>query len=295
MKASLIAIVCSVALVACANAKPSTPAIWKACDSDNCLYLLGSFHALKPSDYPLSQVVQDAYTDAELLAFEVAPEQLQSIDLARQMQQAGFLPASENLQQHLPEKTWQLLLQWMQRNPSYRVEVVQRLKPWYIALIISNSQSQSEGFKAEQGVDQHFMGQAQASNIKKPSIGLEQAQQQIGLFDGMSMNTQIELLQESLQPADTQKSELNKLHELWKVGDVPGMEKIVVHKMKQEYPDLYKRINVERNNAWLPKLQNLLDKNSEQDVLVVVGALHLIGPDGLVRKLKAKGYKLERL
>jgi uncharacterized protein YbaP (TraB family) len=162
-------------------------------------------------------------------------------------------------------------------------------------LIISNSQSQSQGFKPEQGVDQHFMGQAQASNIKKPSIGLEQAHQQIGLFDGMSMKTQVELLQESLQPAVTQKDELNKLHELWKVGDVPGMEKIVVHKMRQEYPELYKRINVERNNAWLPKLQNLLDKNSEQDVLVVVGALHLIGPDGLVRKLQAKGYKLERL
>jgi uncharacterized protein YbaP (TraB family) len=295
MKASLMSIVCSLALVACANAKPSTPAIWKACDSDNCLYLLGSFHALKPSDYPLSQVVQDAYKDAELLAFEVAPEQLQSTAVARQMQQAGLLPASEKLQQHLPEKTWQLLLQWMQRNPRYSVEAVQRLKPWYIALLISNSQSQSQGFKPEQGVDQHFMGQAQAGNIKKPSIGLEQASQQIGLFDGMNMKTQVELLQESLQPAATQKDELNQLHELWKVGDVSGMEKIVIHKMRREYPDLYKRINVERNNAWLPKLQNLLDKNSEQDVLVVVGALHLIGPDGLVQKLQAKGYKLDRL
>lgn len=295
MKHWLLTFACTVALVACANATTtsSKPAIWRVCDQNNCLYLLGSFHALQPTDYPLSKTVQDAYMDAEILVFEVAPDQMLSPDLARQMQLAGFLPTGENLQQYVPEKTWQLILNWIEKNPSYPIDVVQKLKPWYLALIITNSQAQSQGFKSEQGVDQHFMTQAHGN--KKPSIGLEKAEQQISLFDEMSMATQIQLLDETLQPMDIKNNELDQLHALWKVGDVIGMEKIVVHKMQKEYPDLYQSINVDRNNAWVPQLQNLLDKNEEQDVLVVVGALHLIGPDGVVKKLQSKGYKVERL
>jgi uncharacterized protein YbaP (TraB family) len=293
MKRMLLSVTCAAFLVACANAKPSTPAIWRVCDQDNCLYLLGSFHALQASDYPLSQAVQDAYKDAELLAFEVSPEQMLSPDLARQMQQAGFLPASEKLQQHVPEKTWQLVLKWIDENPTYPLDTVQKLKPWYLALIITNTQAQAQGFKSEQGVDQHFMNQAEGN--KKPSIGLEQAHEQISLFDDMSLATQIQLLDETLQPMDQQNNELDQLHAYWKVGNVPEMERIVVQKMQHEYPDLYQSINVARNDAWVPQLQNLLDKNSEQDVLVIVGALHLIGPDGVVKKLQSKGYKVERL
>jgi uncharacterized protein YbaP (TraB family) len=65
--------------------------------------------------------------------------------------------------------------------------------------------------------------------------------------------------------------------------------------MKAEYPDLYQRINVDRNRAWLPKLQALLDDSEGDNALVVVGALHLLEQDGVVELLRAKGYTVERL
>jgi uncharacterized protein YbaP (TraB family) len=102
-------------------------------------------------------------------------------------------------------------------------------------------------------------------------------------------------LDESLQPVDKKNNELDQLHALWKAGDVQGMEKITIQKMQREYPELYRSINVDRNKAWLPKLQSLLEQNTETDVLVIVGALHLIGPEGVVKQLQAKGYRLERL
>ena len=293
MKQIFLCIAITTALVACASAKHSTPAIWRACDNDNCLYLLSSFHALQPTDYPMSNAVQKAYADAELLVFEVAPDELLSQELVLEMQKTGLLPASQQLQQLLPEKTWGLILKWIEKNPSYTINVVQQLKPWYLALIITNSQAKAKGFEASNGVEQYFMSHGKSN--KKPSIGLEKAQQQIGLFNDMKLATQIELLQESLLPIEKKNNDLEQLHAFWKAGDVAGMEKITVQKMQREYPELYQSINVDRNNAWLPQLQNLLDKNAEQDVLVVVGALHLIGPDGVVKKLQSKGYKVERL
>ena len=65
--------------------------------------------------------------------------------------------------------------------------------------------------------------------------------------------------------------------------------------MKKEYPRLYQRINVARNDAWVPKIRQRLTQSGTDDTLVVVGALHLLGPDGVVEKLRAKGYKVERI
>jgi hypothetical protein len=285
---------CLAAIAACAGAKPSSPAIWRVSDADNSLYLMGSFHALKSSDYPLSKTVNDAYADAELLAFEIAPEQLQSPELASAMRQSASLPATQSLQGMLPEKTWQDLLRWQQKNPGTPLASLQRMKPWYAALIIANTQSQAQGFEPELGLDQHFMNQAKT--VRKPSIGLEQMQDQIALLNGMKPAAQLQLLQEALGDSDNRRNaELEQLRTLWVSGDAEGLEKITVTKMRREYPDLYQSINVARNQAWLPQLRRLLDDEREADVMVVVGALHLLGPDGLVRQLQANGYKVERL
>jgi uncharacterized protein YbaP (TraB family) len=64
--------------------------------------------------------------------------------------------------------------------------------------------------------------------------------------------------------------------------------------MKQDYPALYRRINIERNDAWMPELERRLARKGS-DTLVVVGALHLLGEDGVVEKLRARGYKVERI
>jgi uncharacterized protein YbaP (TraB family) len=65
--------------------------------------------------------------------------------------------------------------------------------------------------------------------------------------------------------------------------------------MKRQYPQLYRHINVERNDAWVPKLEQRLRAPGKDDTLVVVGALHLLGSDGVVEKLRAKGYRVERI
>ena len=35
--------------------------------------------------------------------------------------------------------------------------------------------------------------------------------------------------------------------------------------------------------------------STDANSLVVVGSLHLLGPDGVVEKLRAKGYRVERI
>ena len=285
--------ICLAFATGCADSRPSTPAIWKVSDADNSLYLLGSFHALRTGDYPLSKEVDAAYADAELLVFELAPMQLQSPELPAKIAQMAALPPGVTLQALLPEKTRRALAEWSVRNPSFPVQALQRYEPWYVAMTVINAQARSEGFEAGLGLDQHFMNLAQ--NTRKPSRGLETAEQQIGLFDAIDMDAQIQLLDEALFDTSDDGKRLEQLHSLWKSGDVAEFEQLTVTEMRREYPDLYRSINVARNQAWLPELRKLLDDEGKNDALAVVGALHLLGPDGLVQQLQGKGYKVERL
>ena len=66
------------------------PLLWKVSDDDNTIYLLGSFHLLKPDDYPLSKDVDEAFADAESIVFELPPEEMSSPTLAMQMGQAAL-------------------------------------------------------------------------------------------------------------------------------------------------------------------------------------------------------------
>jgi uncharacterized protein len=290
--ATWLALTCLAA--GCASGTPSTPAIWKVSDANNSVYLLGSFHALKAEDYPLSKSVMNAYADAERMAFEVAPNELQSPDLASRMQQAALLPDGQNLQALLPEASWQKLSVWSQVNPSYPIASLNRLEPWFVAILVVNAQAKAQGFESELGVDRHFMATAQPA--AKEAIGLEKASQQIDLFDSMPSKAQQQLLQEALDANAAENArDLEKLRRLWKSGDVAGLQRETVTRMRREYPDLYRSVNVERNHAWLPQIQAMLDGETDKDTMVVVGALHLLGDDGLVQLLRDKGYRVERL
>jgi uncharacterized protein YbaP (TraB family) len=88
---------------------------------------------------------------------------------------------------------------------------------------------------------------------------------------------------------------MDELHAMWRRGDVAALSQLLTVEFRGKYPALYRRVNVERNQAWLPKLSALLDAGGADDTLVVVGTMHLLGPDGLVSQLRAKGYRVERL
>jgi uncharacterized protein YbaP (TraB family) len=114
---------------------------------------------------------------------------------------------------------------------------------------------------------------------------------QISRFDEMSMDLQDHLLAETLKDLETEQTNMSKLVDSWRNGDAAAIERIVLKDLKQE-PVLYQRLLVERNKNWLPKLDALMARSGH--AMVVVGAAHLVGPDGLLAMLKSKGYRIEQ-
>ncbi len=271
---------------------PPVPLLWKVSGSAGAeLYLLGSFHLLKPDDYPLSPDVDAAFAASSRLLFELSPEEMTSPQLATQMMQAAIRRDGSALKDELDADTWQRLQTWGTAN-NMPIERLAGLKPWFIGLTISLSQMARQGLDAQAGLDRHLMQRAEQAG--KPATGLESAASQISLLDGMSADEQRQLLREALEQVAKGDEQSRRLHDAWRRGDDVVLWRDMAAQMRRDYPGLYQRINVDRNDSWLPMLQQRLQAG-QGSTLVVVGALHLLGSEGVVEKLRAKGYKVERI
>lgn len=278
---------------------PPVPLMWKVSDADNSVYLLGSFHMLKPGDYPLSKDVDAAFADAESLVFEMSPEEMASPTLGMQMGQAALRGDGTTLNSQLPPETIVLLDAWLSENAALlqnmglTPQVLQMFEPWFVGLTISITEMTKQGLDPKLGLDANLA--AQAAKAGKPATGLETGAQQIAFLDGMDKDEQLQFLAEALSQSKDAKAETAKLHNAWRAGNAKLLWDSMALEMKNEYPRLYQRINVARNDAWVPKIEKRLGAAGTDDTLVVVGALHLLGPDGVVEKLRAKGYTVERV
>ncbi|HMM25659.1 MAG TPA: TraB/GumN family protein [Pseudoxanthomonas mexicana] len=275
------------------------PLLWKVSDKDNAVYLLGSFHLLRPGDYPLSSDADAAFADAERVLFELSPEEMRSPELPQLMAQAAIRTDGKTLQQDLDAETWARFEAWGRTNQAtlqqmgLSPQMLTVFEPWFIAVTISIVEMTKQGLDPKLGLDNHFMDQALAAG--KPTGGLERAQEQIAVLDGMDATEQRQFLAESLQEAEKGAAETQRLHAAWRRGDAEELWNGMVADMRTQYPRLYQRINVDRNDAWVPKIRRILDQPGDDDALVVVGALHLLGDDGVVEKLRARGYQVERI
>jgi uncharacterized protein len=273
------------------------PLLWKVSDADNAVYLLGSFHLLKPDDYPLSTDVNRAFADAGKLVFELPPDEMNSPQLGLQMMQAAVRTDGTQLDSELPPATAEKLKAWQAANGAtlqaggLTPQRMQMFEPWFVGLMVSLTEMTRQGLDPKLGLDQHFI--AAAAHAGKPTEGFETGAQQIAFLDGMNREEQLQFIDEALSQATS--GELEKLHDAWRSGDADAIWNDMAVDMQGRYPKLYQRINVERNDAWLPKLEQLLANPGADDTLVVVGALHLLGSDGVVEKLRAKGYTVERI
>jgi len=275
-----------------AKATPPVPLLWKVTGpGDSRLHLLGSFHLLRAQDYPLAADVDQAFAASKRVVFELSPQDMQSPQLTQKMLQAAVRTDGTELKRDLDPATWSKLQAYATAN-NLPLAQLQGMKPWFVGLTITLGQFTKMGLDPNLGLDRHFMQRAAAAG--KPTSGLEDIDTQVGVLSGMSAAEQQQMVAEALDQADKADAEGRKLHDAWRRGDDKLLWTSMAAQMRGQYPQLYKRINTDRNDAWVPKLQQYLQAG-QGGTLVVVGTLHLLGDDGVVDKLKAKGFTVERV
>lgn len=261
--------------------------LWSVQGRHNTVYLLGSIHVLRPQDGGLPAAANLAYEDAEQLVMEIdldEPRETDPMTLLAEMQRVAVLPAGESLRSVLGAQFDDVNAR--ARAAGLDLALVDQFAPWFVATTILQLELAKRGFSPEFGIEQILA--KRAADDDKPIRGLETSAEQFALIAGMPLPLQKRFLLMTLEEADQIDAEVGELVEAWRKGDVARLAELLSGEF-EEFPDLYRRLTVDRNRAWIGPLVDLLD--DRDDYLVVVGALHLVGDDSVIELLEARGFE----
>ena len=263
--------------------------MWLIEGEANRVYVLGSVHLLRRDDHPLPPAMEDAYQDAEALIMELDMDDLDPAVLQAATNRMGLLEEGVTLEDVIGEETWAEALA-VAEEIRIPLEMMSQSEPWLAAITIEQLILMRLGFNPLYGVELHMTTQAIADG--KPITGLETAYEQLAFFDNMSIEAQTDLLMQTLTESQEAEQLMDEMIEAWRNGDVGYMEENMLAEM-MDFEELYATIVVDRNHRWVDEIVELLD--DEDDYLIIVGALHMVGEDGVPSLLSERGIDVAQM
>jgi hypothetical protein len=262
--------------------------LWSIQTQSNKIYLLGSIHVLKPETYPLDSAIEKAYASSERIVFETDIAAMQDPAMQAKMLQLGMYPAEQNLFENIARNTRQQLEKKM-RALGLPLEAFSRFKPWFVALTLTTLELQRLGYNPQYGIDVYFFDKAQSGGKE---IGfLEPPEYQIDLLGNMVNKDQNDFLKQTLKDLEMISELAGDLVSSWKSGNADKVHELL-HRSFKDYPNLNDRLLIQRNKDWVREVEAAMRQN--KNVLFVVGAGHLVGPESVVELLKKNGHKVKQ-
>jgi uncharacterized protein YbaP (TraB family) len=249
-------------------------------------YLLGSLHVLTADFYPLHPTINKAFAESKTLVEEIDIDEASDPMIMMAALAKAMLTDGRTLEQVVAPDVYAEVKKRAEKA-GLPMAALDRMKPWLVAITLMAPTLQAAGFKPELGIDRHFFDRAKDSGMKRQ--GLETMAFQIDQFDSLSPKLQEELLKTTMEDLDKEVNGVKDMAQAWAFGNVAAIEKLTLSELKSA-PELYQKLLVDRNNNWIPHIETCLKQNA--GCFVVVGAAHLVGPDGLPVLLAKKGYKV---
>jgi uncharacterized protein YbaP (TraB family) len=286
MKKTVIGITLVALISSCAIAETS---VWKIKKGKSIMYLGGTCHLLRPSDYPLPEEYDKAYKECDILIFETDIGEIQDSATQMKLLAKAVYTDGSTIDSHISADTYQLLDEYCTTN-GIPLEALKQFRVSMLVLNLTLMELMKLGITPE-GVDKYYYTLAAKDN--KTIRGLETVDQQINFIIDMGEGDEDALVTHTLSEIKNTKREFETILDAWKSGDVKNLSKLMVTEIKTKFPKLYKELIVDRNNNWLPVIQDC--RKTEEKEFILVGLAHLIGPDGIIAALKKKGYKITKL
>ena len=262
--------------------------LWRVNSDQNRLFILGSIHLLNKGSYPLKKSIENAFDQTDKLVLEIDlgranPEKIQQLMFQKSISTDGTA-----LHQNVSNETYEAVAK-QAKELGIDLRMLSPFKPWVVAMMMTAVKLQKLGFDPNLGIDRHLAERAKQTN--KLTSGLETAEFQIDLFDRFSAKEQERLLRQSMDEMDHIERNVAAIIQAWRSGDVGAVEKHLLFAMR-DYPEIHQKVIDDRNRRWLPQIETLLSRG--ENALIVVGAAHLVGKNGIIELLKDRGYRVEQ-
>lgn len=260
--------------------------LWKVTGPHATVYLLGSVHLMKADDYPLAVPMEAAFRNAAVVAFETEIGEMEGPGTQAKVMAKAMLPEGQTFQGQLSANTYAMFTNCAAelRLPML---IFDKLKPALAAMTVVVLEVQKLGFDPLQGIDLHFYKLARQQD--KTVLALETVDFQLDLLTSFSKEESEMLVKSTIEEIATMKQSFGDLLRAWKTGDAATLEQLL-NTAEREAPVVFKRLVSDRNERWVPKIEELA--RGEKNAIFIVGAGHLVGPGGVLELLRARGWKV---
>ena len=275
-------------LLGCLSVHAASP-VWAVRGTHNTVYLAGSIHMLPPDDAQLPAAFDHAYADSSKVVMELDLGKLDPLEAMSWMMDHGALPKGTTLQGLLGAARYGRLSA-AASTLGLSVKGLEGQAPWVVGIEITDSAYAHEGFDPDQGVEEQLLRRVQADG--RATAGLETLPEELGGLIALSPEDQLRMLDQTLDDLKDLKSEMHDVVSAWRHGDAKRLAALLSDEYTA-FPSLYRPLVTDRNLRWLPQIEALLKE--DQNCMVVVGALHLVGQGGLLELLRKQGYKVTQL
>jgi uncharacterized protein YbaP (TraB family) len=258
--------------------------MWELRGAANHVTILGSMHFLRRGD-PLPEGILAAYEEAEIVIMELDLDDLDPLATQGVVQELGMDPQMRTLEAILGGRDYRAA-QNKAKALGMDLALLGGLEPWLAAITITQLRLQQLGFDPDHGVEQQIVRLARRD--RKEIRGLESLEEQLAALDKLSPRAQREFLLQTLDEAARIEEQIDDVVTAWKTGATDILEREFLDELKSQ-PELYRSVVVQRNRNWTRAIAPLT--RGTDDYLVVVGTLHLVGEDSLIRMLARDGQK----
>lgn len=265
--------------------------VWQVeTDAGPVTYLGGTCHLLRQSDHPLPEAYDQAYRNAAALIFETDIGQVQSIGFQQELLKRALYTDGNTLDKVLSKATYAKLSAAYSRI-GVPMAQLNSFKPFMALLTLLGVELQKIGVTSEVGVDLFFYKKATTDG--KPVSGLETTATQLDFLATMADGVEDRFILHGLKDIERANQLINELIDTWRQGDENKLYRFFLKDMRNDFPKMYRKLVIDRNNDWMPHIVQLLQTPEKEFILV--GVAHLVGPEGIVAQLKKQGYRVSKV
>lgn len=286
------------ACAACAHADdtaepltpPIQPALFVARDADSTMYLYGTVHVRRRGAAWGGPDAQAALAQSDEIWTEMEMSAEADARAAQAVMVLGAAPEGRPLSSWLNDDE-RARLAALSLRLGIAPASLETMQPWLAALRLSLAPMQLAGYDPMSGVDRAINARGVAKGATMRAF--ENEREQLQFLSGLSDEAQREMLLEAIDDSEDGPAQLDVLTSAWERGDTDEIERVVIDEMRTEYPELYDVLFRRRNAEWVAVLSQELEGAGTD--FVAVGTGHLLGDDGLVAQLRARGVSVERV
>lgn len=279
----------SLILVLIVSTNSFAASVWKVTKDSRSMFIGGTVHLLSKDDYPLPEQYENAYQQSDTLVFETDIEAMTSPESQQMFAQMTSYDDGTKLQDVLSKDTFQMLETHLSLR-NVPINSIQSLKTGMVAVMLTMIEMQLMGL-SEIGVDKFYSLRSKKDG--KPQEWLEAIEYQIKLIATLGDGYENELIKYTLEDINNTPETMNELLSYWRSGDMKKLAELSISDFEKNYPQIYSDLVSNRNKLWLPKIETMM--KSKEVEFVLIGAMHLAGPDSVLLHLREKGYQVEKL